>query len=66
MELHTDSRPSLDVKLEKQGRYDEAIQAVLGESKDGQPTPEDDSRLALLYWEQAKRDWENREECETR
>jgi hypothetical protein len=61
MELHTDNTPPLDVKLEEQGCYDEAIQVVLGKIKEGQPTPEDDSRLALLYWEQAKKDWENRE-----
>jgi hypothetical protein len=61
MDLHTDNTPPLDVKLEEQGRYDEAIQVVLAKIKEGQPTPDDDSRLALLYWEQAKKDWGNRE-----
>jgi hypothetical protein len=61
MDLHTDNTPPLDVKLEEQGRYDEAIQVVLGKVKEGQPTPEDNSRLSLLYWEQAKKDWGNRE-----
>jgi len=61
MDLHTDNTPPLDVKLEKQGRYDEAIQVVLGQRKDGQSAPEDDSRVALLYLEQAKKDWGNRE-----
>jgi len=61
MDLHTDNTPSLDVKLEKQGRYDEAIQVVLSQRKDGQSAPEDDSRVALLYLEQAKKDWGNRE-----
>jgi hypothetical protein len=60
-DLHTDNTPPLDVKLEKQGRYDEAIQVVLGQRKGGQLAPEDDSRLALLYLEQARRDWGNRE-----
>ncbi len=48
-------------KLEKQGRYDEAIQMVLGRRKDGQSAPEDDSRVALLFLEQAKRDGGNRD-----
>jgi len=61
MDLHTDKTPPLDVKLEKQGRYDEAIQVVLGQRKDGQSAPEDDSRVALLYLEQAKKDWGNRD-----
>jgi hypothetical protein len=56
MDLHTDNTPPLDVKLEEQGRYDEAIQMVLGK-----PGPEDDSRMAWLYLEQAKKDWGNRE-----
>jgi hypothetical protein len=60
-DLHTDNTPPLDVKLEKQGRYDEAIQVVLGQRKDGRSAPEDDSRVALLYLEQAKKDWGNRE-----
>lgn len=61
MDLHTDNTPPLDLKLEKQGRYDEAIQVVLGQRKDGQSAPEDDSRVALLYLEKAKKDWSNRE-----
>jgi len=61
MDLHTDNTTPLDLKLEKQGRYDEAIQVVLGQRKDGQSAPEDDSRVALLYLEQAKKDWGNRE-----
>jgi hypothetical protein len=61
MNLHTDNTPPPDVKLEEQGRYDEAIQVVLGQRKDGQSAPEDDSRVALLYLEQAKKDWGNRE-----
>jgi hypothetical protein len=61
MDLHTDNTPPPDVKLEKQGRYDEAIQVVLGQRKDGQLAPEDDSRVAFLYLEQAKKDWGNRD-----
>jgi hypothetical protein len=61
MDLHTDNTPPLDLKLEQQGRYDEAIQVILVRRKDGQSAPEDDSRVALLYLEQAKKDWENRE-----
>jgi len=60
MDLHTDNTPPLDVKLEKQGRYEEAIQVVLRQRKD-RSAPEDDSRVALLYLEQAKKDWGNRE-----
>ena len=61
MDLHTDNTPPLDVQLEKQGRYDEAVQAVLVQRKDGRSSSEDDSRVALLYLEQAKKDWGNRE-----
>jgi hypothetical protein len=61
MDLHTDNTPPLDVKLEEQGRYDEAIQVVLGKIKGGQPAPEYDSRVAWLYLEQARKDWGNRE-----
>jgi hypothetical protein len=61
MDLHTDKTPPLDVQLEDQGRYDEAIQVVLAQRKDGLSEPGDDSRVALLYLEQAKKDWGNRE-----
>lgn len=61
MNLHTDKTPPLDAKLEEQGHYDEAIQVVLGQAKEGQPHPENDSRVAFLYLEQAKKDWGNRE-----
>jgi hypothetical protein len=61
MDLHTDNTPPLDMKLEQQGRYDEAIQVILSRRQDGQSAPEDDSRVALLYLEQAKKDWGNRE-----
>lgn len=61
IDLHTDNTPPLDAKLEEQGRYDEAIQVVLGQRRDGRSAPEDDFRVALLYLEQAKKDWGNRE-----
>ena len=61
VELHTDNTPPLDVKLEEQGRYDEAIQVVLGQIEQGQPESGADSRVALLYLERAKKDLGNRE-----
>jgi hypothetical protein len=59
--LMTDNTPSLDVTLEEQGRYEDAIQAVLSENKSQPPQPGDDSRVALLYLEWAKRDLANRD-----
>lgn len=60
MDLHSDNTPSLDLKLEREGQYEEAIQVIVGQ-RNRQPTPDDNSRVALLYLEQAKKDWRNRE-----
>jgi len=50
-----------EVKLEEQGRYDEAIQTVMGRRREGLPEADADSEVALIYLERAKRDLTNRE-----
>jgi len=49
-----------EVKLEEQGRYDEAIQTVLDRRKEV-PEASIDSQAALIYLERAKKDWASRE-----
>lgn len=60
-EAKYEDRPAPEVKLENQGRYDEAIQMVLDERKEGLPEAEADSEVAVIYLNRAKRDWANRE-----
>lgn len=55
-----DETPAPDAKLEQEGRYDEAIRAVLKPSKERPTQPEDYSRVAFLYLEWAKKDSGNR------
>jgi tetratricopeptide (TPR) repeat protein len=50
-----------EVKLEEQGRYDEAIQTVMGRRSEGLPEADADSQVALIYLDRAKRDLTNRE-----
>ena len=54
--------PAPEVKLEEQGRYDEAIQVVLDKrDKEGLPEADADWQLSLIYLERAKKDVANRE-----
>jgi tetratricopeptide (TPR) repeat protein len=50
-----------EVKLEEQGRYDEAIQTVLDEKKEGLPDASAYSEVGLIYLDRAKKDLANRE-----
>ncbi len=50
-----------EVKLEEQGRYDEAIQTVLDKGKEGLPDASLYSEVGLIYLERAKKDLPNRE-----
>lgn len=61
VEAKYEDRPAPEVKLEDQGHYDEAIQMVLDEKKEGLPEAEADSEVAVIYLNRAKRDWANRE-----
>jgi tetratricopeptide (TPR) repeat protein len=58
--LITDKTPSLDMLLEAQGRYEEAIQVVLTPSRERPVQSGDYLRAASLYLEMGKRDVENR------
>ena len=60
-DLIASKSPAPEVKLEDQGRYDEAIQMVLDQRKEGLPEAEADSEVALIYLNRAKKDWANRE-----
>ena len=60
-EAKYEDRPAPEVKLEEQGRYDEAIQMVLDERKKGLPEAEADSEVAVIYLDRAQRDRPNRE-----
>jgi hypothetical protein len=54
--------PAPEVKLEEQGRYDEAIQVVLDKrAKEGLPEADADWQVSLIYLERAKKDGANRE-----
>ncbi|MGA8224195.1 MAG: hypothetical protein WB780_21290 [Candidatus Acidiferrales bacterium] len=51
-----------EVRLEEQGRYDEAIQVVLDKrEKEGLPEADTDWQVSLIYLERAKKDVANRE-----
>lgn len=50
-----------EVKLEEAGRYDEAIQTVLGRRSEGIHEADADAQVALIYLERAKKDSANRE-----
>jgi tetratricopeptide (TPR) repeat protein len=60
-DMITSNTPSPEVKLEEQGRYDEAIQAVLDTRNHGLPEADVDSQVALIYLDRAKKDSANRE-----
>ena len=49
-----------EVKLQEQGRYDEAIHTVLGRTSQGFPEADADSQVAQIYLERAKKDETNR------
>jgi tetratricopeptide (TPR) repeat protein len=57
--FNTGNAPEL--KLEKQGRYDEAIQIVLDERKEGAPDASVYSEVGMIYLDRAKMDLANRE-----
>ncbi len=59
--LMTSDTPSADVKLEEQGRYDEAIEVVLDERKEGLPEADVYSRVSMIYLDRARKDLANRE-----
>jgi hypothetical protein len=58
-ELTTIDTPSPEMKLEEQGRYDEAIQAV--RNREGLRETDADSQVAQIYLDRAKKDPANRE-----
>jgi hypothetical protein len=60
-DLITSNSPVPEVKLEDQGRYDDAIQTVLDRRKEGLHEADADSEVALIYLNRAKKDWANRE-----
>jgi hypothetical protein len=59
--LITRDTPPPEVKLEEQGRYDEAIQAVLDRRREGLHEADADSQVAQIYLDHAKKDLANRE-----
>ena len=59
-ELTTIDTPSPEMKLEEQGRYDEAIQAVRSREKEGLREADADSQVAQIYLDRAKKDSANR------
>jgi tetratricopeptide (TPR) repeat protein len=60
-DLITIDTPPPEVKLEEQGRYEEAIQAVLDRRREGLHEADADSRVAQIYLDRAKKDLANRE-----
>jgi len=60
-DLYTDKTPPPEVKLEEQGRYDEAIQTVLDERKEGRHDAGIYSEVGWIYLKRAKKDPANRE-----
>jgi len=60
-DLITSKSPAPEVKLENQGRYDDAIQTILDRRKEGLHEADADSEVALIYLNRAKKDWANRE-----
>jgi hypothetical protein len=59
-DLITNDTPPPEVKLEKQGRYDEAIQAVLNRRSEGLHEADAYSQVAQIYLDRAKKDLANR------
>jgi hypothetical protein len=59
-DLITSNEPAPEVKLEDQGRYDEAIQTVLDRRKEGLREANADEEVALIYLNRTKKDWANR------
>lgn len=57
----TSNTPPPEVKLEEQGRYDEAIQTVLDRRSEGLHEADAYSQVALIYLDRAKKDLANRE-----
>ncbi len=60
-EVTTGDMPAPEVRLEDQGRYDEAIQTVLDRRREGLHEAYADSEVALIYLNRAKKDRANRE-----
>jgi len=60
-DLMTETRLAPEVKLEQEGRYDEAIQAVLERTKEGPFEAGADAEVAQIYLRRAKADPQNRE-----
>jgi hypothetical protein len=60
-DLITSDTPPPEVKLEEQGRYDEAIQAVLDRRREGLHAADAYSQVAQIYLDRAKKDLANRE-----
>jgi tetratricopeptide (TPR) repeat protein len=58
-DLNTTSAPEL--KLQDQGRYEEAVQTVLNRIREGLSEAEADSEVAVIYLNAAKKDLPNRE-----
>jgi tetratricopeptide (TPR) repeat protein len=58
-DLNTTSAPEL--KLENQGRYEEAVQTVLDRIREGLREADADSEVAVIYLNRAKKDRSNRE-----
>jgi len=46
------------VKLEEQGRYDEAVQTVLDERTEGLPDAGAYSEVGMIYLDRAKKIWQ--------
>lgn len=59
--LITSNTPAPEVKFEEQGRYDEAIQTVLDERREGLHEADAYSEVAWIYLERAKKDLASRE-----
>ncbi len=60
-DMITSNTPPPEVKLEEEGRYDEAIQTVLDGRSEGLPEADVYSQVALIYLDRAKKDLANRE-----
>jgi tetratricopeptide (TPR) repeat protein len=58
-DLNTTSAPEL--KLQEQGRYEEAVQTVLDRIREGLPEAQADTEVAAIYLNTAKKDLPNRE-----
>lgn len=60
-DLKTSNTPAPEVKLEEQGRYDEAIQTVLDRRREGLHEADAYSEVAWIYLERARKDLASRE-----